>query len=314
MEKPFGFVVIDKPAGLTSHDCVNRLRKVFGIKKVGHGGTLDPSVTGVLPIAIGDATRLISYLQGSKAYKGIIQLGTSTNTDDKQGEVIESKEWPIISKNKLNNLLDNFRGDILQRPPIFSSVNLKGERAYKKARRGEKFELNSKRITINSLKLISWSQDNGELEVEIDCSTGTYIRSIARDIGSKIGCGAYLKILRRTKAYSFNENHAILLPEEAESYPENNKPEILNPKNFFQHLPSFRLISEREIVRWRTGKNINFENNIKRLNLAKKYEKEDSKSDNKKILVFDQEKNIAGIADLEEDFTIKPKVVFNAIG
>ena len=97
MEKPFGFVVIDKPAGLTSHDCVNRLRKVFGIKKIGHGGTLDPSVTGVLPIAIGNATRLISYLHGSKAYKGIIQLGTTTNTDDLQGEIIKSRAWPLIN-------------------------------------------------------------------------------------------------------------------------------------------------------------------------------------------------------------------------
>ena len=106
MEKPFGFVVIDKPAGLTSHDCVNRLRKVFGIKKIGHSGTLDPSVTGVLPIAIGNATRLISYLQGSKAYKGIIQLGTTTNTDDLQGEIIKSRVWPLISENDINTLLE----------------------------------------------------------------------------------------------------------------------------------------------------------------------------------------------------------------
>ena len=139
LEKPFGFVVIDKPAGLTSHDCVNRLRRVFSIKKVGHGGTLDPLVTGVLPIAIGNATRLITYLQGSKAYTGIIQLGASTNTDDMQGEIIESHNWPKISKNNLNNILESFRGELLQKPPLFSSVHLKGERAYKKARRGESF-------------------------------------------------------------------------------------------------------------------------------------------------------------------------------
>ena len=203
LEKPFGFVVIDKPAGLTSHDCVNRLRKVFGIKKVGHGGTLDPSVTGVLPIAIGNATRLIPYLKGSKAYTGIIQLGANTNTDDMQGDVIQSKNWPIISNNNLNNLLESFRGEILQTPPIFSSVHFKGERAYKKARRGEKFDLNPKKITISKLKLISWSPNKGELVIDVDCSTGTYIRSLARDIGNKIGCGAYLKTLRRTKAYNF---------------------------------------------------------------------------------------------------------------
>ncbi len=314
LEKPFGFVVIDKPSGVTSHDCVNRLRKIFGIKKVGHGGTLDPSVTGVLPIAIGDATRLIPFLKGSKAYKGVIQLGSSTNTDDIQGELIESKRWPIISKNNLNNLLDSFRGEILQRPPIFSSVHIEGERAYKKARKGEKFALNPKKITINKLNLISWSQTKGELIVEVDCSSGTYIRSLARDIGNKIGCGACLKRLRRTKAYSFNENHSILLPDKTEFQLTSNKPKILSPSNFLEHLSSFKLSSEEEVKSWRSGRKISFKNHIDRLHLPRIDEKKGTISENKKVLVFDQDKNIAGIADLEVDFIISPKVVFNAIG
>ena len=314
MEKPFGFVVIDKPAGLTSHDCVNRLRRVFGIKKVGHGGTLDPSVTGVLPIAIGNATRLISYLQGSKAYSGTIQLGANTNTDDMQGEIIQSKAWPIISENNLNNLLDNFRGEILQKPPLFSSVHFKGERAYKKARRGEKFNLIPKKITINKLELISWSQNKGELLVDIDCSKGTYIRSLARDIGERIGCGAYLKKLHRTKAYSFTDNHSVLLPEKLESYPESLKPKILNPKSFLKHLSFFKLCSNEEVLSWRSGRKIYFENNIERLHLATNNEDEADISDNKKILVYDHNNNIAGIAELDERLIIKPKIVFDAIG
>ena len=314
MEKPFGFVVIDKPAGLTSHDCVNRLRRVFGIKKVGHGGTLDPSVTGVLPIAIGNATRLISYLQGSKAYSGIIQLGANTNTDDMQGEIIQSKAWPIISENNLNNLLDNFRGEILQKPPLFSSVHFKGERAYKKARRGEKFNLIPKKITINKLELISWSQNKGELLVDIDCSKGTYIRSLARDIGERIGCGAYLKKLHRTKAYSFTDNHSVLLPEKLESYPESLKPKILNPKSFLKHLSFFKLCSNEEVLSWRSGRKIYFENNIERLHLATNNEDEADISDNKKILVYDHNNNIAGIAELDQRLIIKPKIVFDAIG
>ena len=314
MEKPFGFVVIDKPAGLTSHDCVNRLRRVFGIKKVGHGGTLDPSVTGVLPIAIGNATRLISYLQGSKAYSGIIQLGANTNTDDMQGEIIQSKAWPIISENNLNNLLDNFRGEILQKPPLFSSVHFKGERAYKKARRGEKFNLVPKKITINKLELISWSQNKGELVVDIDCSKGTYIRSLARDIGEKIGCGAYLKKLHRTKAYNFNDNHSVLLPEKLESYPESLKPKILNPKSFLKHLSFFKLCSNEEVLSWRSGRKIYFENNIERLHIATNNEDEADISDNKKILVYDHNNNIAGIAELDERLIINPKIVFDAIG
>ena len=313
MEKPFGFVVIDKPAGLTSHDCVNRLRKVFGIKKIGHSGTLDPSVTGVLPIAIGNATRLISYLQGSKAYTGIIQLGTITNTDDLQGEILESRIWPLINENDINSLLENFRGEILQKPPIFSSVNVKGERAYKKARKGEKFDLTPKKVNINKLNLISWSQIKGELLVEVDCSTGTYIRSLARDIGKKIGCGACLKKLRRTKAYNFNENHSVLLPDRADFYPEENKPKVLNPNIFLKHLSSFELISEEEMTSWRSGRKICFRNNIKRLKIAKHNENEDSII-NKNVLVMDEKKKILGIGDLDESYELKPKIVFNAIG
>ena len=314
MEKPFGFVVIDKPAGLTSHDCVNRLRRVFSIKKVGHGGTLDPLVTGVLPIAIGNATRLISYLEGSKAYIGTIQLGAYTNTDDMEGKIIESKNWPKISTNNLNNLLDNFRGEILQTPPIFSSVHVKGERAYKKARKGEKFNLKPKKITINKLKLINWSQEKGELVIDVDCSKGTYIRSLARDIGEEIGCGAYLKKLHRTKAYSFNENHSVLLPEKLEFYKENLKPKILKPNNFLKHLNSFKLTSEEDLLSWRSGRRINIKNNFEYLKLTKDNENLDSISYKKSILILDHKNNIAGIANLDESLTIKPKIVFNAIG
>ena len=314
MEKPFGFVVIDKPVGLTSHDCVNRLRRVFSIKKVGHGGTLDPSVTGVLPIAIGNATRLISYLQGSKAYTGIIQLGVNTDTDDEQGDVIKSQSWPIISNDNLNNLLDNFRGKISQTPPIFSSAHFKGERAYKKARRGEKFSLKPKNITINKLNLLNWSQTKGELIFDVDCSKGTYIRSLARDIGDQIGCGAYLKKLHRTKAFSFNENHSVLLPKKLEFYPENLKPKILKPNNFLRHLSSLKLSSEEDLLSWRTGRKINLKTNPQRLIVAKSDKNKDDVYDNKNILIFDNKNNILGIATLDESLIIKPKVVFNAIG
>jgi len=314
LETPFGFVVIDKPAGLTSHDCVSRLRKVFNMKKIGHSGTLDPLVTGVLPIAIGNATRLISYLQGSKAYKGIIQLGANTNTDDLEGEIIKSRIWPLINDNDINSILENFRGNILQKPPIFSSVHIKGERAYKKARKGEKFDLNPKKVRINKLNLISWSQSKGELLVYVECSTGTYIRSLARDIGETIGCGGYLKKLRRTKAFDFNESHSVLLPEKAEFYQEINKPKVLAPNIFFEHMSSYKLISEEEIISWRSGRKICIKNNIDSLKVAKPNEFDDTSINSKNILVFDKKNRIIGVADLFEKFKLKPKVVFNAIG
>jgi len=314
LETPFGFVVIDKPAGLTSHDCVSRLRKVFNMRKIGHSGTLDPLVTGVLPIAIGNATRLISYLQGSKAYKGIIQLGANTNTDDLEGEIIKSRIWPLINENDINSILENFRGNILQKPPIFSSVHIKGERAYKKARKGEKFDLNPKKVRINKLNLISWSQSKGELLVYVECSTGTYIRSLARDIGETIGCGGYLKKLRRTKAFDFNESHSVLLPERAEFYQEINKPKVLAPNIFFEHMSSYKLISEEEIISWRSGRKICIKNNIDSLKVAKPNEFDDTSFNSKNILVFDKKNRIIGVADLFEKFKLKPKVVFNAIG
>ena len=314
LKKPFGFVVIDKPIGLTSHDCVNRLRKIYGIKKIGHAGTLDPAVTGVLPIAIGDATRLISYLEGSKGYKGLIQLGSSTTTDDMQGDVIDSKSWPLINKHNLDIILNNFRGTILQTPPIFSSVHFKGERAYKKARRGEEFHLTPRKVTINELNLISWSQQKGELEINIDCSSGTYIRALARDIGNKLECGAHLKYLRRTKSHNFTEQHSILLPDIYNASIEYKKPKILNPKDFLNHLLSYKLSSEAEIIRWRSGREINLESDIMALELTKQNELVHSKYNKENILVLYQNNDIAGIACSHDNLILKPKVVFNAIG
>ena len=137
---------------------------------------------------------------------------------------------------------------------------------------------------------------------------------MARDIGEKVGCGGCLKKLRRTKAYNFNENHAVLLPERAEFYQKKNKPKVLNPNIFFQHLSSFKLNSQEEIISWRSGRKISFKNNIKRLKIATKNEIEDRVINNKSILVLNKENKILGIADLDESHEIKPKVVFNAIG
>ena len=133
LDAPLGFVVIDKPSGLTSHACVSRMRRVLQTKRVGHGGTLDPAVTGVLPIAVGQATRLLPYLPGDKTYRGVIQLGTSTSTDDLQGEVVEVRDWPRLSLEQMDQALNPFRGSIEQCPPQVSAVHVNGERAYTRA-------------------------------------------------------------------------------------------------------------------------------------------------------------------------------------
>ena len=156
MTAPIGFAVIDKPAGLTSHACVARIRRVLGTRRVGHGGTLDPAVTGVLPIAVGQATRLLPYLPGDKTYRGVIQLGVTTGTDDLQGEVLSRKPLPELNRISLEQALSAFRGSIRQRPPQVSAVHVDGERAHARARRGEVMDLPARTVTLHRLELLNW--------------------------------------------------------------------------------------------------------------------------------------------------------------
>ena len=182
-----GFLVLDKPAGLTSHACVSQVRRAFGLKRVGHGGTLDPAVTGVLPIALGPATRLLPYLSGEKAYRGVIQLGLTTSSDDLEGEPLQQRSVPALSLEQLEQELAAFRGCINQRPPQVSAVHVNGERAYARARRGEQLELPPRAVTIHALELLGWDAGSGRVELSVRCSAGTYIRSLARDLGERLG-------------------------------------------------------------------------------------------------------------------------------
>ena len=156
METKDGFLVINKDKGCTSHDCVKQIRKLLDTKKVGHTGTLDPGVTGTLPIAIGSATRFIQYLPQAKTYIGEIKLGIRTSTDDIYGKIINQKDWPKISNEQLDQYLNKFRGIIKQIPPQVSSVYVNGERAYKKSFRNENFELTPREVKIDQLDLIKW--------------------------------------------------------------------------------------------------------------------------------------------------------------
>ncbi len=309
MRSPFGFVIIDKPRGLTSHDCVIRVRRFFGIKRVGHGGTLDPSVTGVLPIALGNATRLLPYLPGDKTYKGTIQLGKQTKTDDLQGEVTITNPWPELNKELIKQQLKKFHGVIEQKPPQFSSVHVNGERAYKRARRGELLDMPSKSITIHQLQLLNWSQELGQIEIEVHCSAGTYIRSLARDLGNQLGCGACLAQLRRTQALGFHISEAFPLPNQIEGK-EGILP-VIYPSKALGHLVQLELTkAEQEL--WRTGRLVNIT-----ASRCKPPENIDSLKQTKLeqyLLVIDSEGAIAGIATWHNTSNIKPKVVFNAKG
>jgi tRNA pseudouridine55 synthase len=242
-------LVIDKPAGPTSHGCVAAVRRAYGLKRVGHGGTLDPAVTGVLPIALGPATRLLPYLRGDKLYRAVVQLGVRTSSDDLEGDLLERRSPPALDTAALEEALGGFRGEILQRPPAVSAVHVGGERAYVRARRGELVELPPRIVTIHSLQLLGWDPAEARLELEVRCSAGTYIRSLARDLGEHLGCGAALARLRRTETLGFDLSTAVDL-ERLASGP---LPPLLDPLLALSHLERRQLQAE-ELPSWRCGR------------------------------------------------------------
>lgn len=206
----FGFLNIDKPKGMTSHDVVSRLRKITKIKQIGHTGTLDPFATGVLPVCIGKATRLIEYLQDDKEYIAEVQFGKNTDTYDLDGQVTDVFDVKI-SEEDLVNVLPKFRGEISQLPPIYSAIKVNGKKLYDYARKGEEVEIQPRKVTITKLELLSFNKENQLAQIVVGCSKGTYIRSLAYDIGKELNCGAYLSALKRTKAGKFVIENSISL-------------------------------------------------------------------------------------------------------
>jgi tRNA pseudouridine55 synthase len=205
-----GIIVVDKPEGWTSHDVVNRMRRLANMKKVGHLGTLDPLATGVLPIILGRATRLSQFLmKGDKAYEGVIRFGHSTTTYDRAGEPTSEPVEPCLDRARLDVLLDGFRGRILQTPPPVSAKKIDGTPAYKLARKNVPVELKPVEVTMHALEIVEWNPPSITLAVR--CSSGTYVRSIAHDLGKLVGCGAFLERLRRTESSGFSVAQARTL-------------------------------------------------------------------------------------------------------
>lgn len=206
-----GFLNINKPAGLTSHDVVARVRRLAGRGvKVGHAGTLDPAATGVLPVALGHATRLIEHLADArKGYLGHLRLGVVTATDDAEGEVLAETPVPALTDAQVEAAVAPLRGEILQVPPMYSALHHQGRRLYELARAGQTVELAPRPVVVHSL---TWAWDGPDtLRLEVVCGKGTYIRSLARDIGAALGCGAHLAALRRTFVGPFGPDSAVAL-------------------------------------------------------------------------------------------------------
>lgn len=207
-----GILVIDKPAGWTSMDVCAKLRGIFHEKRVGHGGTLDPMATGVLPVFIGRATRAVEFAEKSdKEYIAGLQLGVITNTQDTSGEILE--ERPVsVTREELERALEGFLGDILQVPPMYSAIKINGKKLYELARKGREVERPARPVTIKSLELLD-EQGDSLYAIRVRCSKGTYIRTLCHDIGQTLGCGGCMASLRRTVAAGFALEDAVTLEE-----------------------------------------------------------------------------------------------------
>lgn len=206
----FGFLNVYKPVGMTSHDVVSKLRKLINIKQIGHTGTLDPFAEGVLPVCIGKATRLIEFLEDDKEYLATVQFGVSTTTYDREGEVIYTSDKKLVSED-VKNALKAFEGEISQLPPIYSAIKVKGKKLYEYARSGQEVEIKPRKVTIENIELKSFDEKLQQAEILIKCSKGTYIRSIANDLGQKLECGAHLIKLVRTQAGRFRIENSVNL-------------------------------------------------------------------------------------------------------
>jgi tRNA pseudouridine55 synthase len=229
----FGIINLNKPVGITSHDAVQKIRRIFKIKQVGHSGTLDPFAQGVLPMFIGKATKLIQYFDTSKIYRAYIKLGISTDTYDSEGKILQTLPV-ILDLDKITKALATFQGEITQTPPMHSAVHYKGKRLYEYARKNiEIDDIPQRQVTINSIKLLEIKDKTSEnpiITVDIDCSGGTYIRSIANDLGNLLGYGAYLENLERTKSGKFNLTDSLNFEQIEESFKTDKVGDILiNP-------------------------------------------------------------------------------------
>lgn len=248
MNQLAGFLVIDKPAGKTSHDLVAAVRRRFSIKQVGHAGTLDPMATGVLVIGVGKATKFLQHIvAGTKRYLATIQLGTTTSTDDREGEILATQDVSQVSDTQIYDELAKFNGIIEQVPSSVSAIKVDGKRAYDRVRAGEEVKLAARSVTISELRVIAIRREQTlEIDLEVTCSAGTYVRAIARDLGQALGVGGHLTALRRTLVAPFDIDHA---------QPVASAPLIPLATALRTFLP-IRLVSDAEVRELRFGRAI----------------------------------------------------------
>lgn len=250
-----GFLNLYKPAGWTSHDCVAKLRRLLKTKKIGHAGTLDPAATGVLPMAVGRATRLLQYLPSDKAYRAVVQLGTTTDTDDLQGTVLTQTAAEHLTQAAVAEHLPQFQGELEQMPPMYSAVHVNGQRLYNLARRGttETVDVPRRQVVVHRIDMVHWRAGvTPQATLDIACGAGTYIRSIARDLGQVLGVGGTLASLLRTRSSGFTLETSISLETLIEQ-PE--QAQLIAPAVAMAHLPQI-VLSPEAARRWCMGQKL----------------------------------------------------------
>jgi tRNA pseudouridine55 synthase len=286
-----GVINVDKPAGITSHDVVARVRRLLPKKtKVGHTGTLDPLATGVLLVAVGSATRLIQFTHGwPKTYETEITLGATSDTDDVTGRITktppnlplsgEEKKFPP-DKGEVKGVLKKFTGTIQQTPPAYAAIKIKGKKLYEYARAGEQVEIKPRPITIHALELLEYTYPT--LQLRVRCSSGTYIRALARDIGETLGCGGYLTTLRRTAIGSFDTLGSIQLNSlTSETLPQHLQP----PQALVAHLPPV-VLSAPNVAQLRQGR-------------AVQWDRKEVVTADKPLALYDEKQQLMGIGKIQ---------------
>lgn len=253
-----GIIVINKPLGKTSHDMVYFVRRLTGIKKVGHTGTLDPSATGVLPVCVGNATKVCDLLTNAdKVYRVSFVLGMTTDTLDADGEIL-TEQPVLVSEDEIRAACFSFLGDIVQIPPMYSAVKVNGKKLYELARQGIEVERKERQVTIKNINILNIDMENFIVTMDVDCSKGTYIRTLCEDIGIKLGCGAYVNTLERRKSGIFTIENSFSLEELSKIKEEGRLEEVLKaPDSLFSDYPEIK-VSEKQALLVKNGVRIRY--------------------------------------------------------
>ncbi|MDF5716095.1 MAG: tRNA pseudouridine(55) synthase TruB [Rhizonema sp. NSF051] len=289
-----GFLNLNKPFDWTSHDCVARVRKLLRLKRVGHAGTLDPAATGVLPIALGKATRLLQYLPGKKAYKATIRLGMCTTTDDLQGEIIASQPCSGLSLATVKTAIPQFEGKIEQIPPSYSAIQVQGQRLYDLARKGENVEVPMRIVEVFHIEILDWRDgDYPELDIAIACGSGTYIRAIARDLGIVLQTYGTLAALTRTESNGFHIADSVTL-KDLETQLQAGTFQPIPPDAPVKHLPS-TILQTTSALKWCQGQHVLANHDISGL-----------------LRVYEEDGRFLGISQSQNGMLI-PQMVLEAI-